>query len=575
MKVSELISRASCICLALLITACGGGVIGTGDGSDSGTGDDIGTGSSFVEYQGQALLGAVVESTVHVYDFSAVEPSCTATTQSSTNLSQAGLFTFTGACIRNASLFKVTVSGGVNIDTDNDLVIDEVPTPIEGSFSAILTGAQIDTLAWKVSAVTDIVARTIRYLQERGLAEDRVVETIDVIAPLILKEDLNADGVINGDDIILWNPQTHGSALKDPALIDSIIQEIEAGVEINDIDMSGQIIGQLLLSGNVRLIKVLDDTAYVVSSDDSSSATLSMIDVSDGSNPNLMGSYSTQLITDLSVDESFVYLALGEHGLEIVDVSDQSLPVQVGSSSTKVDRLTLSSDVLLAASVDSEQALLHRVDVSNPEAPEFLASVALGSGTYISGLSVVGDQALLSIVHWQTVQSRIHVVDMSNPNLLDASYLETLYSLTVSDISISDTTVHFSALDPHYLNFEPSSDGGVITVIFDEAGVYTLDLDALNTTPGAFDGSENLNLMDADSNAFVTGSIDTDINRLYSYAPDKIDVRNRFDFSIVENVILPEIKQGPVGSDVDFVVINNIAYIALQQYGLVIVQLTP
>ena len=573
MKINELFCRLGCFGIALVVAACSGGVLGTGDGS----GEDGGTNGGTIEnaaFQGQALLGSVVGATANVQTFSTLEVNCTDITQDSGDLTQAGLFSIPAECIESSTLFNVTVSGGVNTDVDNDLSVDAVPTLINGSFSAVLTAEEIRSEAWNITAVTDITARLIKFLQEKGLSESRIMATIDIIAPSILKEDLTADGVINGRDILAWNPQLHEVALQNPALIEQIIHQIEQGISTSDISTTGQLFGQLSIEGSARIIRVKDDVAFVVSSDNTRISQLSMIDVSNSTSPSQIGHYSTQQITDMVVGENYVYLALGEKGLEVIDISDMAEPKRIGVSKVKVDQLALENDVLIAVSVAAEQTLVHSINISNPYIPEFVANMALDSGTYVSALRVVNEQALLSIVDWQSLDSHLYVIDVSNPNLFSVIQSELVDSLTISDISITDTKAYLSALFPNYLT--PDSSEGLIAT--DKADLFVIDLLTLN---GAADENNESKLnsltgegMDV-SSGHPTGSIEVDASKLYSYFSGAITVRNLSGKDVINQIELPEIFESPVGPDVDFTVVGNKAYIAHRQYGLLIVQLLP
>ena len=63
-----------------------------------------------------------------------------------------GIFTVDGTRIEADTLYLVTASGGFDTDMDRDLVADGEPTPVNHDWRAIMTGEQLLTAGYKVSA---------------------------------------------------------------------------------------------------------------------------------------------------------------------------------------------------------------------------------------------------------------------------------------------------------------------------------------------------------------------------------------------------------------------------------------
>lgn len=121
-----------------------------------------------------------------------------------------------------------------------------------------------------------------------------------------------------------------------------------------------------------------------------------------------VGSLNTSGASQVVVENHVAYLAAGAAGLRIVDVSRPDAPVEIGS----LDVFGYASDIDVANGyayvLDFESDRLYIVDVTQPSAPQVVATVAPPLGP--SAVKVVGDRAYVTLA----IESLL-VIDVSNP----------------------------------------------------------------------------------------------------------------------------------------------------------------
>ncbi len=194
--------------------------------------DDIST-----DVTARALLGPISGATVTVTDFISKNVLCTTTTNSSNDLTQAGRFAIPAACIKTGSPKLITISGGSDIDADDNQQLDASPTSIKRDFHAIVVPSTIDfSKELHVSAITEAA-----YLRSTltTLADDNaVLANINQSAAALLKQDLNSDQKIDAADLLYWDPVQDRSKFKKAlGLLDSTRDSILNGVE-TDADLT-------------------------------------------------------------------------------------------------------------------------------------------------------------------------------------------------------------------------------------------------------------------------------------------------------------------------------------------------
>ena len=169
----------------------------------------------------------------------------------------------------------------------------------------------------------------------------------------------------------------------------------------------------ITLAGEVMIpsaqaLQVVGNLAYVLQSsfDD---AALHVVDVAGPGSASIVG--SAELSGDprqLVVHGNYVYVSKGSAPIEIIDVSDTAEPRSVGSApvNATVAGLAVVGEYLLAASSVGMEVF----DISEPEDPTSVASVAIPSDSFAASITVADGRAYLTRGF-----DGIHVIDISNP----------------------------------------------------------------------------------------------------------------------------------------------------------------
>jgi len=119
--------------MLMFLTGCGGG------NSDGGSGDNPAE-----VVTGLALLGPLSGAEVAVYQYDDLDnPIYSTTTSESTVISEAGLFDVPENSLQDSMLYVIAISGGQDIDADDDGVIDALPTDNIGTLHMAATGSQL------------------------------------------------------------------------------------------------------------------------------------------------------------------------------------------------------------------------------------------------------------------------------------------------------------------------------------------------------------------------------------------------------------------------------------------------
>lgn len=161
---------------------------------------------------GRALLGPVVGATVTISDFFTQQTLCTLSIPESTDLTTAGTFVVPRGCLQNANAKLVTVSGGADIDVNDDGVLDQVATPLARSFHAVLPASYTGKTRFTVSALTEAA-----YLRStlNEFADNAALEAdLNRSAKALVSASLDGDSSINANDLLFWNPRQDAAKFK-------------------------------------------------------------------------------------------------------------------------------------------------------------------------------------------------------------------------------------------------------------------------------------------------------------------------------------------------------------------------
>ncbi|HET8706003.1 MAG TPA: Calx-beta domain-containing protein [Pseudomonadales bacterium] len=204
------------------------------------------------QISGRALLGPVVNATVTVTDYFSGATLCTLQIPNSTDLSSAGTFLLPRECLSSNSAKLVTVSGGQDIDANDDGVLDAQPTPLARSFHAILPADLAGKNSFTVSALSE--AAYLRSSVSQIADNAALVADLDRSAKALLTSSLDGNASVDASDLLFWNPQRDNGKFKKSAdLLNLTTQSILRGfssLEMTQEELAGRLLSDPL--GEVR-----------------------------------------------------------------------------------------------------------------------------------------------------------------------------------------------------------------------------------------------------------------------------------------------------------------------------------
>ncbi len=162
----------------------------------------------------QALLGPLSGASFKIthIDSGVVIEEGTTTVGNGKDVATAGLIQVTQQTKDSleAGMYLVEVTGGTDIDADDDGEWDEAPKSNQGTLHALMSNSALKAGSFKVNILTEIIYQDIK----DTLAEStptQIEEMIAQRAEKLLKDangggDVDGDGDIDNDDVIAWNP---------------------------------------------------------------------------------------------------------------------------------------------------------------------------------------------------------------------------------------------------------------------------------------------------------------------------------------------------------------------------------
>ena len=385
------------------------GIVGSGDPPLPGGDDEL----IASPIEGQIELGPVVKATVDIYDIdNLTSPVFTTTTIDSTDLQLAGTFTIPGGVIYKSKLYLVKGSGGFDIDIDDDGILNEndtdvdgngikdleddedkdgelnkddkdysggihEPVPVQGVTRLLITGKQMASLKWNASAITEYVFEALQYSELNNSVISDVLDTMDQMAPILLGQDLNGDDLINAIDLMIWDPDSsfYQDTTFSPQQMREFIKLVHDGknVTVSSIPSYKRLLSHVDTKSSAERVIVEGDIAYVATP-----GMLLLYDISDQKNPELVGRYFTGPIRDFVVDKNNVFYA-NESGLSKLDVSDPKQPTLIKSIALDVIKLKLSNDklILINAEKNNENESVNYLTTISTSTLEKMASEKL------------------------------------------------------------------------------------------------------------------------------------------------------------------------------------------------------
>ncbi|HUP91014.1 MAG TPA: hypothetical protein VM074_02110 [Solimonas sp.] len=310
-----------------------------------------------VPASGRALLGPLSGATVKVFappNFTT--PLLTTTTATGPAFADIGKFQVPANLLTADSLYLVVVSGGQDVDANDDGVADATASANAGTLHALVSGSEFGE-ALTVSLVTEMAYRRVAYWVAADYPATDIRAELDARARFILRTDVNGDGAINRLDLAAWNPATDRAALR---FAPTGLPALASGVRANT-DQFPTLLG--LTDPIVRSIPLPD----AASSAEASGSAL------------------------------FVFTAdtAGNGALRAFSLADPDAPVAAGVLPTSGSSVThLAGNSLFALGTNPAGSVIRRYDVSNLSNLLQLAEApASGNGV---GLAQAGSRLYMS-----------------------------------------------------------------------------------------------------------------------------------------------------------------------------------
>jgi len=176
--------------------------------------------------------------------------------------------------------------------------------------------------------------------------------------------------------------------------------------------------------GHERLVDVKVSGDYVFCANErydearDSTSALCIIDISNPSDPVLVGGYNTGGIAyGVDIQGSYAYLASHTNGLQIFDISNPSNPVLHGVYASETDSYAGQVEVFGDyAYVLNNKDVLQIINISNSDTPTCTAILDLGStGANGANIFVQIPYVYIAFNNWGSGQNGLWIVDVSDP----------------------------------------------------------------------------------------------------------------------------------------------------------------
>ncbi|WP_373033795.1 PKD domain-containing protein [Sulfurovum sp.] len=160
----------------------------------------------------QLMFGPVRSAHLELYSISdyakELSPLFIGSTSSGSDLHTAGLIIFPYTLVTELAdneLYLLRAEGGEDIDADDDGQLDATPRQNTGALHAVMNGKMLKDGAYKMNILTELVYQVTKDMFDVNTSEV-IQERMDKVAPRLVAEDVNGDGVIDSTDLIKWMP---------------------------------------------------------------------------------------------------------------------------------------------------------------------------------------------------------------------------------------------------------------------------------------------------------------------------------------------------------------------------------
>lgn len=343
---------------------------------------------------GQAILGPLANAKIEIFTFDnlAAAPLYSTITDSSNDLMLAGRFSIPTESIEDGGLYVIRVSGGQDIDANDDGIIDPAPTANNGVIHALIRGARMKKGNFLVSAVTEVMYQRAYFFLAANYSQKSIQDEINNRAKIVLRSDIDGDGDRDMDDIVSWHPRYDQLALRHGIEPYKKLTSAILGGQIdraNALALTETVAAALSTNDIAAGIALKNKIAYVAAN----FAGLQAIDVSNPLQPVLL---DTLLIPD-----ELVAGVLNQGNL---------LPTQLtGPATVRISQISIVDNIaFIAATIQETSSVLYLVDIQDPKKLNILGWIDTpGNGGRVA---IHGNLAYIA-----DLDAGLQVVDISNP----------------------------------------------------------------------------------------------------------------------------------------------------------------
>ncbi len=235
----NLSKKLLCFIFVLSLSACGGG----------GGGEKNSSNSSNVDISGVAQLGYVLNGKVDLFSLANPEtPIATTYTSLSSEIDHAGSFEFKAVNINRDDYYLLVVSGGEDIDPNDDGVVEEESISVNGKIHAVVKGEELLQPSIRITALSDMMYHKIKS-DLSVMTQQQISAALNSNAKEYLF-DINGDDTIDNLDVVSFVPTIHrGELIKQYSdILDFYIPKIHSG------DNDEKIMKSLMYLDSPRLV---------------------------------------------------------------------------------------------------------------------------------------------------------------------------------------------------------------------------------------------------------------------------------------------------------------------------------
>ncbi len=359
--------------------------------------------------EGKAKLGNLAGATVDIFrvdDNGKIRKILQQKTTSRDTLKESGKFYTLAEICEDNKLYIIQVQGGCDWDANNDGLRDEECTPNKGIIRAVASGKELKKLGKRVLNVTmlsEIQYRKIARYLKYGYKKSEVFLKLKEFVESVIKKDIDGDGKITQQDLLLFDPIIDKKKLTSSMQKDykNFAQQIRDGYAFSNDNL--MTIHQFNIAGMAEKLYLSKSYLYVAGGN----TGLQIIDVRNPFNPKKVAHLDTAgFAKELVVFGNYLYLAVSGVGLQIIDITEPKDPKVISS-------IEMPGGVINSIAIKG-----HYVYVTAFASLKIIDTTSLKHPKVISNVIVpeAGSLALFDhYVYIAAYDEGLHIVDIANP----------------------------------------------------------------------------------------------------------------------------------------------------------------